>query len=517
MCVYNEQENILLRAANDARTAAEQPGDAEEDAQAREDRLAREAYEAAKAAVLAALADGRTPTGAQYLERDVYLHKLSDRDLRQECVCPLLCRPRPVVVCVHTHTRMHAPCHPTHACSDVFYMYMHMNMHVHMLLCMCMYTRLHQLRDRARAPAHSTQPITTRVACGTHRYVDYSSMYLADDTGAATRGMAEMTLIKLGELVDQPRARREKMVERQAEEARQARQLRQKELERSAEERTERTRQAGMNEASYAECRAHWEQLTMAVMGGGHGLREEARVLAKRVAQRVELRLVTMPRDDVRRLPPGAFVAMGTSGLAPTELRAVLHALLAAAPPGAAAQRFLAMLQERVTKLDDYEPSGIEFYDSQHVDAPLGMASGRGTAGSYKPRPPQNVQPKSPSSSAGKESAASVVASVVTAVAASSSSGRAPAPPPPVMSSGAAPPLPPPPPPPPPAPPPYEGSVARASSWASSSSGGGDSPKDGGGARSAMLDELVKRASRRSRAAEARWLAKEEARENEED
>ena len=47
-----EQENILLRAANGARAAADAAADGDEDEQAKEDRLAREAYEAAKAAVL---------------------------------------------------------------------------------------------------------------------------------------------------------------------------------------------------------------------------------------------------------------------------------------------------------------------------------------------------------------------------------------------------------------------------------------------------------------------------------
>ena len=42
-----------------------------------------------------------------------------------------------------------------------------------------------------------------------------------------------------------------------------------------------------------------------------------------------ELRLVTMDPEEVRRLPPGRFTAMGTSGLEPTEVRAVLHALTA--------------------------------------------------------------------------------------------------------------------------------------------------------------------------------------------
>ena len=35
-------------------------------------------------------------------------------------------------------------------------------------------------------------------------YAWYTQIYLADETAAAVRGMAEMTLIKLGEIVDKP-------------------------------------------------------------------------------------------------------------------------------------------------------------------------------------------------------------------------------------------------------------------------------------------------------------------------
>ena len=50
-------------------------------------------------------------------------------------------------------------------------------------------------------------------------YARYSAMYLDDDTSSAVRGMCEMSLIKMGEMVDKPQARRIQMVARQAEEA----------------------------------------------------------------------------------------------------------------------------------------------------------------------------------------------------------------------------------------------------------------------------------------------------------
>ena len=62
-------------------------------------------------------------------------------------------------------------------------------------------------------------------------YEAYTQMYLEDATPASVRGMAEMTLIKLGELVDKPQARRIKMVEKAFEEQRAAVERRKREAE----------------------------------------------------------------------------------------------------------------------------------------------------------------------------------------------------------------------------------------------------------------------------------------------
>ena len=56
-------------------------------------------------------------------------------------------------------------------------------------------------------------------------YAWYSELYLAEATAAAVRGMAEMTLMKMGDLLDTPHARRVKLVAKAAEEQRQARPL----------------------------------------------------------------------------------------------------------------------------------------------------------------------------------------------------------------------------------------------------------------------------------------------------
>ena len=310
-------------------------------------------------------------------------------------------------------------------------------------------------------------------------YVYYSSLYLGDQTAANVRGMAEMTLIKLGEIIDMPQAKRAKLIERQATEARKAREARQREEGNSIKERAERQRQFEMNEQAYYECRARWEQLTQAMMAGGYGLHDEARALAKRVAHRSELRLVTMPPDGVKRMPPGTFVAMGTSGLQPTEMRAVLHALVAAGPTGAAAQNFTSMLTEKVMKLDDYVPSPIDIFESGTADAPLGMASGRGTMAKAPPRTPsQTIGAQSSWLAAQEEAAAALSRSPSDAVL------------PPytclAKSPSAAPPPPLPPPPPPVAPPRMPPPMPRKASQSASSD-----------PRSSMMDELVRKASAR--------------------
>jgi hypothetical protein len=261
--------------------------------------------------------------------------------------------------------------------------------------------------------------------------------------------MAEMTLMKLGEILELPQAKRAKLIERQAEESRRAREARAQEERRSVADYAERERQATMNEQAYVECRGRWEQLTTAMLAGGYGLHDGARALAKRVAHRAELKLVTTAPEEVRRLAPGSFVAMGTSGLEPTELRAVMHALVLAATPGAAAHKFLTMVEEKVMALDDFAPTAFDMFNSPTEDAPLGFASGRGTTVRSRTR-------------SGASSSASNL--------------PVPAPSPPPASGAneglsSAPPLPPPPPPPPPVP------LMRSRS-ASAGGGGGDSHSD---------------------------------------
>ena len=88
----------------------------------------------------------------------------------------------------------------------------------------------------------------------------YMSLYMTDDATAAARGMAEMALIKLGERVDKPQAKRIQLVERAAEEAKIAQREHAAEKVRSEAELAERMRQRRMNEAVHARCAPRWRE-----------------------------------------------------------------------------------------------------------------------------------------------------------------------------------------------------------------------------------------------------------------
>ena len=96
-------------------------------------------------------------------------------------------------------------------------------------------------------------------------------------------------------------------------------------------------------------------------------------------------------------MPPGSFGAMGTSGLQPTELRAVAHALAVAEPTGAAAQRFIGLLRQRVASLPDYE--GGEGVVPPPLAPPPLAPPPPVTVTSAPPPPPPPPQPPPPTSS----------------------------------------------------------------------------------------------------------------------
>ena len=125
------------------------------------------------------------------------------------------------------------------------------------------------------------------------------------------------------------------------------------------QERELRHKQNRMNQAAYDECRARWLPLLAHLEEDAlmTALSDAERTLARRVSHRAELKLVVITFDEIRKMPPGRFTAMGTSGLLPVEMRAVLHAIHQANPPGASAMQFGEMLGVRVAQLADFEPA----------------------------------------------------------------------------------------------------------------------------------------------------------------
>ena len=62
------------------------------------------------------------------------------------------------------------------------------------------------------------------------------------------------------------------------------------------------------------------------------------------------------PFPSPANVGPLLLQAMGTSGLQPVEIRAILHALKLANPPGLPAQRFVLMLEEKAVSIPDFVP-----------------------------------------------------------------------------------------------------------------------------------------------------------------
>ena len=283
-------------------------------------------------------------------------------------------------------------------------------------------------------------------------YAHYTRLYLADDTPPKTRGMAEMTLMRLGELVDKPQHERAKLIERQAEEQRLAREERLRERERTEAEVRERQAQQAMNRLAFDTWAPLWRALVVhppARVAEADGLR----VLAKRLQKRAELRLAVLEADILRKMPPGNFTAMGTSGLSAGEMRAIHHALEAASVTAKPALKFVAMLQDKIRLLPPYEAEAVPQLQLLPEEA-----EEEGEA------PPTKPQVGGPGESG--LAAATSDAAANGDVPSSSSSGP-PKPPP-------APPAPPaPPPPPPPAPPDFLAELKSLEYGARASAAGG--------------------------------------------
>ncbi|KAL1520040.1 hypothetical protein AB1Y20_023517 [Prymnesium parvum] len=184
-------------------------------------------------------------------------------------------------------------------------------------------------------------------------YAWYSSLYLADDTKPAVRGMAEMTLMKMGTLLETPYAKRVKMVAKAAEEQKQAAESRKRNKEQSEKEAADRARQQALNLAAYENGLPTWQKVSSMSAEEMENAADDEVALFKRMAKLPELRLLTSSEEELRKTSPASFAAMGTSGLKASEARALLHVLENVAKTYQPAGRFCAMLKERVAKLPE--------------------------------------------------------------------------------------------------------------------------------------------------------------------
>ena len=83
----------------------------------------------------------------------------------------------------------------------------------------------------------------------------------------------------------------------------------------------------------------------------GGGNLGDVKKLTKRILHKAELRVALLTPDEVRKMAPGSWVAMGTSGLEPLEIRTIAYALKLAGVSGAAALRFETIILEKVVAL----------------------------------------------------------------------------------------------------------------------------------------------------------------------
>ena len=359
-------------------------------------------------------------------------------------------------------------------------------------------------------------------------YTRLTALYLADGTGAAVRGMAEMALIKSGEVLDKPQARRIQMVTRAAEEQRLAKQERRKSMDREVTAMQQAAAQREMNRKAHASVVSLWRGLhAQARKAGFESAPVGVRDLARRLQNRVEMQLVVLSADGVHRLPPSNWAAMGTGGLKPAEVRAILHAVETAAPSGAAATNYIGMLREKVATFPDYEEAPRQPGLAPRPRAPAAVAAqaevmasalggGGGSASTAAASPnaaaqPQ-PQPQSPARAAipagmppavgeGLAGPDVVIDHRAAKLAATPPPVRQPVLPPPPGATAAAPPPPPPPAPPrtPPKPPPLPPTAVagRGSSGGPGRRSGASAASSGGGSHTDLMSAVLSRASSR--------------------
>jgi hypothetical protein len=158
--------------------------------------------------------------------------------------------------------------------------------------------------------------------------------------------MAEMLVIRMGEVVNKPLLQRRQTAEAMREAAARY----------SADAPSrEQAKEAAAREAEAAAGRRKAEESAYWGLHAGltAALRDPQKdpALFQRLCNRRELQLVLMTAHEARSLTQAQMQAWGTGGLEARELRAVLHALRKLKPQGKPAVQFFQQLTERVNAL----------------------------------------------------------------------------------------------------------------------------------------------------------------------
>ena len=256
-------------------------------------------------------------------------------------------------------------------------------------------------------------------------YITQMEIILNDDPSISekVKGIAEGLSIKLGEMMDQPRHQRIARLAKQDEEKRKGAEQQQASKKELEARRQKLERQRELNEQAYATLMPAFRRIAGLKP---ISLQGEQRRLAQRFQNRLELRMIVMDLEALRKIGPGQYKSMGTGGLKNEEVRALAYRLgfeQELLNTSIDAQRLLAMLDRKVETLP------LVLKEASHGEPSSGRPEDPPSS-KRRPPPPPPGGPMPP---------------------------PPPPPPPPLAADhgrGTAPPPPPPPPPQPPMPPP---------------------------------------------------------------
>jgi len=176
-------------------------------------------------------------------------------------------------------------------------------------------------------------------------YLKHTNAYLDPTTPAPLRGMSEMMVIKMGDLVNRPHELRVQQAERmRAQTAR-------KDI---VPARTGTLARPTIDQQKEWNERAYWH--VHAKLANALSDPDTYRATFQRLANRHELQLVLMTSSEMGALTQAQMQAWGTNGLQHLELRAVLCALQRTPLSGKPAAQFVQQLTDKVRELPSPDP-----------------------------------------------------------------------------------------------------------------------------------------------------------------